>query len=360
MLRNNISDFNINPLLSELDNVIRKHMNIMLNEYIGRFNLLEQTHRQIMNLPSVVDELRRYSGATCNSACEKSCSPTSSDNSSEQLRQDVAAIKNKLDSIESYLQRNATTATHAQPNTTSNSVQPSIVLSCVNENIHFEMKEEEICNSDAMCCADIDADIESGADEEEEEEDDEDEEEEEEEEPVTTLCKNQDCSPVKDAKFTEKCSICSGHFADDGLNDVYFLNENGGVGSCNLCKKTENVCIMKGTGQYVCINACDEEEEEEEEEVEKTRIPVKEEEEVETEEEEEEVETEEEEEEEEEKKEVVEEEEEELVEIEIDDITYCTNDEENGFIYELSEEGEVGEKVGYLKDGEPFFYAEEN
>jgi hypothetical protein len=49
-----------------------------------------------------------------------------------------------------------------------------------------------------------------------------------------------------------------------------------------------------------------------------------------------------------------------LVEIEIDDITYCTNDEENGFIYELSEEGEVGEKVGYLKEGEPFFYAEEN
>ena len=336
MLRNNISDFNINPLLSELDNVVRKHMNIMLNEYIGRFNLLEQTHRQIMNLPSVVDELRRYSGATCNPVCE----PTSSDNSSEQLRRDVAAIKNKLDSIESYLQRNTAT-------TTSNIVQPSIVLSCVNENIHFEMKEEEICNSTAMCYADIDADIESGADEEEEEEE------------VTTLCKNQDCSPVKDAKFTEKCSICSGYFADDGLNDVYFLNENGGVGSCDLCKKTENVCIMKGAGQYVCINACDEEEEEEEEEeVEKTRIPVKEEEEVETEEEEEEVETEEEEEEEEEKKE--EEEEEELVEIEIDDITYCTNDEENGFIYELSEEGEVGEKVGYLKEGEPFFYAEEN
>ena len=170
MLRNNISDFNINPLLSELDNVVRKHMNIMLNEYIGRFNLLEQTHRQIMNLPSVVDELRRYSGATCNPVC----SPTSSDNSSEQLRQDVAAIKNKLDSIESYLQRNA--VTHAQLNTNSNIVQPSIVLSCVNENIHFEMKEEEICNSGAMCCADIDADIESGADEEEEEDEEAEEE----------------------------------------------------------------------------------------------------------------------------------------------------------------------------------------
>jgi hypothetical protein len=54
-----------------------------------------------------------------------------------------------------------------------------------------------------------------------------------------------------------------------------------------------------------------------------------------------------------------EEEEEELIEIDIDDVTYCTNNEENGFIYELTEDGDVGDKVGYLKDGEPFFYADE-
>jgi hypothetical protein len=51
--------------------------------------------------------------------------------------------------------------------------------------------------------------------------------------------------------------------------------------------------------------------------------------------------------------------EEEFIEIDIDDVTYCTNNEENGFIYELTEDGDVGEKVGYLKDGEPFFYADE-
>jgi len=49
------------------------------------------------------------------------------------------------------------------------------------------------------------------------------------------------------------------------------------------------------------------------------------------------------------------EEEEELIEIEIDDVTYCTNDENNGLIYELDKDGNVGETVGYLKDGEPFF-----
>ena len=87
---------------------------------------------------------------------------------------------------------------------------------------------------------------------------------EKEEEEDKSLCKNQDCSPIHDTKFTEKCSICSGYFEDNGVNDIYFLSENGGVGSCNLCKKTQNVCIMKGTGQYVCVNACDEEEDDEE------------------------------------------------------------------------------------------------
>jgi len=53
-----------------------------------------------------------------------------------------------------------------------------------------------------------------------------------------------------------------------------------------------------------------------------------------------------------------EEEEEELFEIEIDDITYCTNDENNGYIYEYTNE-EVGDKIGYFKEGEPFFYADE-
>ena len=50
-----------------------------------------------------------------------------------------------------------------------------------------------------------------------------------------------------------------------------------------------------------------------------------------------------------------EEEEEELFEIEIDDITYCTNNEQNGVIYELLEDGEVGEQIGHFVDGEPIF-----
>ena len=57
------------------------------------------------------------------------------------------------------------------------------------------------------------------------------------------------------------------------------------------------------------------------------------------------------------KEEVVEEEEEEeeVFEIEIDDITYFATDEENGILYEVDKDGEVGKKVGIIKDGEPIF-----
>ena len=52
---------------------------------------------------------------------------------------------------------------------------------------------------------------------------------------------------------------------------------------------------------------------------------------------------------------VVEEEEEEVFEIEIDDVTYYATSEENGILYEVDADGEVGKKVGIIKDGEPIF-----
>ena len=48
-------------------------------------------------------------------------------------------------------------------------------------------------------------------------------------------------------------------------------------------------------------------------------------------------------------------EDEEVFEIEIDDITYFTTDEENGILYEVTSDGEVGKKVGIIKNGEPIF-----
>ena len=44
-----------------------------------------------------------------------------------------------------------------------------------------------------------------------------------------------------------------------------------------------------------------------------------------------------------------------MFEIEIDDITYFATDEENGILYEVDSDGEVGKQVGIIKDGEPIF-----
>ena len=52
----------------------------------------------------------------------------------------------------------------------------------------------------------------------------------------------------------------------------------------------------------------------------------------------------------------VEEEEEEVFEVEIEDVTYFTTNEENGILYAKDDNDEPGNQIGYLKDGEPFFY----
>ena len=45
----------------------------------------------------------------------------------------------------------------------------------------------------------------------------------------------------------------------------------------------------------------------------------------------------------------------ELFEIEIDDITYFAENEENGPIYKVDDNGDPGDQIGVLKDGEVFF-----
>jgi hypothetical protein len=50
-----------------------------------------------------------------------------------------------------------------------------------------------------------------------------------------------------------------------------------------------------------------------------------------------------------------EEEDEEVFEIEIDDVTYYATSEENGILYAVDKDGEVGKQVGIIKDGEPIF-----
>ena len=52
---------------------------------------------------------------------------------------------------------------------------------------------------------------------------------------------------------------------------------------------------------------------------------------------------------------VEEEEQDEVFEVEIDDVTYFATDEENGILYSVDKNGDIGDRVGVLKDGEPIF-----
>ena len=106
------------------------------------------------------------------------------------------------------------------------------------------------------------------------------EEDNEEEDCDNELCKNENCSSVQNDEYDEKCVICPGYYKDDGLNDILFIEENPNnkKGTCNLCKKTDNIVQMKGTGQYICQNACDEsddEEEDDEEDAEQNSVTEK-------------------------------------------------------------------------------------
>jgi hypothetical protein len=93
------------------------------------------------------------------------------------------------------------------------------------------------------------------------------------------LCENMDCERYPpDWDFEEdtedtyqegqwkKCCLCAGYFDDDGLGDILFVQEepnNQEDVACQLCGKDKNIVQMKGTGEYICEAACDEEEEEE-------------------------------------------------------------------------------------------------
>ena len=100
------------------------------------------------------------------------------------------------------------------------------------------------------------------------------------------LCINMDCDQYppdwdfkKDTEETYqgdpwlKCNQCDGYYNNDAGGDILYVQEepNNQEAECDLCGKTKDIVQMKGTGQYLCGNACDEsDEEEEEEEIEPT------------------------------------------------------------------------------------------
>jgi hypothetical protein len=261
-----MNNFDTQPLLSEINNIIKNGVQEIVKDFMKRHDVLEETHDKLVNLPSVKQYYK----------CVKS-----KDDSIEEIRHEIRIKK--------------------EPEPES--------LREVQDNV----KED-----------------------------------------VSKLIQN------LDEKMNNIWNIHGEYFVklsnqlDELKNEIDVLKcENKQLSTfsnSNLEKENIKLEIVDDTQiEEEVVEELEVEEEEEEEEVEEEEEEVEEEEEEEEEVESVETET---------KDTIVdvdEEEEEELFEIEIDDVTYCTNNEENGMIYELDKEGNVGNKVGYLKEGEAYF-----
>ena len=310
--------YNTQPLLNEIEIVIKNGLDKMLSKILQRYNLLEKTHNQLMNLPSIKEAIGKdYDDQDVESESEseiESLNPEIDNIVSCQttMKLDVLNIESKLDKLEKkyaglypmldkILDKIETLnndvqkmkSSHITAATTvatiSSSVEPTIVTACENENITFEIKEKDT----------------------ESVEDDKSVENVEHEEDLIV-------ESVDEEVEVEEENVEDTESVDEEVEEN--VEEEDVV--------AESVEVLKD----VVAESAEEEENDDSKSVEtETKSDT----------------------------ESVEDEED-LEVITIDDIDYCTNNEENGFIWELTEDGEQGTKVGYLKDGEPFFYAEEN
>ena len=285
--------FNTAPLLNEVNECLMRGLHTILNNFMDDHRMYKDTYEGVMRLPC----MRAISGTKP--------PQIETDNIVEQLKQQVAQLEDEIVRLKLLVNTKpvaelpaVTVPLVTVPSVTVPSVTvPSVTVPSVEkENITLVLEVDQFDNAE-----------EEG---EEKVEDDEDEDEDEEDE---------------DEEKDEEQAV-----------------------------KEEQVETIEQEEEEEQVETIEEEEQEEDEEQVET---IEEEEQVETiEEEEQAVKEEQEESADGEEEELFDGEEEELFEIEIDGVSYCTGDEDKGIIYELTADGEVGKKVGYLKAGEPFFY----
>ena len=332
MTESKIDSFNIQPLVFEIQNVIKNGLKVLLKDYIDRHDLLEKTHKQIMKLPSVMNEINKGGNSDSDSESDlepgedKSIFINISDMTRDLVKKEMSYVESKLDRIEKKYESISPLISKIldklesinaevkvlkekprdnikivqmdhEKSYISNIIKPSIVSACENENIKFEIDEND--------------------DDEEEEDDEEEDDEEEFVEPI---------------KVKKEVIIIEDELEEDVIEEELEEDIIEAVVVADIKMEVEEESDADEEDEVETEASEEEEEEEEDEEEEVIPAPTK----------------------------VEKEEEEELEIITIDDIDYCTNDLENGFIWELNEDGEQCDKIGYLKEGEPFFYADEN
>jgi cobalamin biosynthesis protein CobT len=325
MTDNKTDNFNIEPLVFEIENVIKKGLNKILKDYVNRTELLENANKQIL---SVLNELNndepfiQHKEDTSLFVNVKDMTQKLVNEEVNKVEETICYIEDKLEKLEKNYDTiveildkifhnvktlnedvkllKTETNSPKEEKQTSSSIKPLIVSACENENIKFEINEE---TDDKHKEKDVKQLL---LESEEEEEEISDEEEPDEKEEVSD-----------EEEPDEKEEISDEEVQDEKEKEP---------------EEEQRVIEQEQEETEEIETECSEEEEDaEDEEVEEVK-----------------------------EKNTADETEEEFFEIEIDDVTYCTNNEENGIIYQLSEDGDIGEKIGYLKEGEPFFYADEN
>jgi hypothetical protein len=383
--------FNLNPLVIEVEEVIKNGLNKILVDYMDRYELLEDTHNQIMRLPSIRQALNKNSedsdsedfykidnfNTFVNNICDKSkvnflqCRLDTLEKKYDTILPILDKILNKIISLDHDV-KSLKSCENISP------IKTSICNLREKENIkiHFEEPSEELVEEEESDEEDVNPALikepekvsqdEIPKSEEElfpshetavnlEEEDDELLVEEELGEHEEHVKEESEAKP--DDNLAGDVEVETKEGVEEECEEVEEGDVEDNVEEESEAKSDDNSDGDVEEQSETIIDAVVNGDVEDEVSIEtETKSEVEEDEEDNEDKEEEEVEPEPES-----VKQVVEEaDDEELFEIEIDDKTYCTTDDQNGFIWELTEDGEQGEKIGYLKDGDAFFYEDEN
>jgi hypothetical protein len=357
MSEEKIEGFNTQPLMLEIENVIRSGVKTILKDFMTRYELLEKTHNTIMNLPSVRNEMNKSVveevGQGCSPKVDIATISNIKDMTRVLVREEICVVEKKLDVIEKKFAAfgpildkimvklhslNEDVKIFKQPAGAENKtieklgmIQPSIVSACENENIKFEIKEEDSvagANAGLASVASTDAITVASLEKEDPVARAEDAGSEEESDAEEADAGSEEESDAEEAGAgSEEESDAGSEEESDAEEDAVAGSEEEEEEAVAEAKEEESVAGLEDAESVAGLEEADAGSEEEDDVETETEEAVA--------------------------------EDEEFFEIEIDDVTFCTNDEENGLIYELTEDGEVGDKVGYLKEGEPFFYADE-
>ena len=328
----NENNFNIEPLVFEIENIIKKGVNTILKDYMNRYDLLEKTHSQIMRLPSVLNELNKNDYSESDEEDDKSAFVSIKDMTHTLVCAEIGNVEKKmekkfnslvpiLDKILGKIQTLSETVKELQDNK-NNKIYTDVKDFIENKNKLLIVKKSENENIKLNIVID---------DEEENTPYPSDDEKVIEEEIKEVIVEKE-----TDKVFEETAEEETAAEEESVEEEESVVEETEEKKDKDEVVKDKESVVEESVVEESVVEESDEEasietetkEEEPEEDINNH--------------------------------ETKEEEEEELTIITIDDLDYCTNNEETGFIYELNEEGEQGDKIGYLKDGEPFFYADEN